>query len=269
MIPSSSIPALSAAFVAELDQLTQKNLTPFIPKPLHSVPRSNIRFSPIRGSYYSGSMNYLGRARKPDGCPEYEANYEINGSLQISVPEFQMLIGHEVVPGHVMTYALIQGMYVRGKAFFEATVLPMNSLGATLYEGLANNALLIAHGATEIEQLPDRDLQIGMLLSLLQDDAKNQSSYLIWKEGISKKEVSMILRHDYLVSEERAEKLSGVWGHHPLLGRMTLPAYRAGTEKVAELRKKYAADKVLPALFGCRGLVDIITVESAVANHQR
>jgi hypothetical protein len=161
----------------------------------------------------------------------------------------------------------MQGMYVRGKVFFEATVLPMNSLGATLYEGLANNALLIAHGATEIEQLPDRDLQIGMLLSLLQDDAKNQSSYLIWKEGISKKEVSMILRHDYLVSEERAEKLSGVWGHHPLLGRMTLPAYRAGTEKVAELRKKYPPKKVLPALFGCRGLVDIITVESAVANH--
>jgi hypothetical protein len=265
MIPSSSMPALSSAFVAELDGLTQRNLMPYIPKAFHAVPRANIRFSPITGSYFSGSMNYLGRARKADGSPEYEANYEINGALQISVPEFQMLIGHEVVPGHVMTYAFMQNMYVRDKVLFEATVLPMNSLGATLYEGLANNALLIAHGTTEIDQLPDKDIQIGMLLSLLQDDAKNQSSYLIWKEGISKKEVAMILRHDYLVSEERAEKLSGVWGHHPLLGRMTLPAYRAGTEKVAELRRKYPPDKVLPALFGCRGLVDIRTVESAIA----
>ncbi len=264
MIPAASVPALSSAFVAEFDQLAQKNLLSYIPKALHSVPRANIRFSPITGSYYSGSMNYLGRARKEDGSPEYEANYEINSALQISVPEFQMLISHEVVPGHVTTYAFLQNMYVRGKVFFEATVLPMNSPGATLYEGLANNAMLIAYGITDIDQLPDTDLQIGMLLSSLQDDAKNQSSYLIWKEGVSRKEISLILRHDYLVSEERADKLSGIWGHHPLLGRMKLPAYRAGTEKVAELRRSHPPERVLPALFGCRGLVDVKTVEAAI-----
>ena len=264
LIPSSSMPALSSAFVAELDQLAQKNLLPHIPRVLHSVPRANIRFSPIMGSYYSGSMNYLGRARREDGSPEYEANYEINSALQISVPEFQMLISHEIVPGHVTTCAFLQNMYERGRVFFEATVLPMNSLRAALYEGLANNALLIAHGITEVDLIPDTDLQIGLLLSLLQDDAKNQSSYLIWKEGASQEEVAMTLRHEFLVSEERAEKLSGVWGHHPLLGRMTLPVYRAGTEKVAELRKKYPPSRVLPALFGCRGLVDIQTVEAAL-----
>ncbi len=264
MIPSASMPALSSAFVAEFDQLAQRNLLPCLPKALHSVPRANIRFSPITGSYFSGSMNYIGRARKEDGSPEYEASYEINRALQISVPEFQILISHEVVPGHVTTYAFLQNMFERGKVFFEATVLPMNSPSATLHEGLANNAILIAHGITEIEQLPDLDLRIGMLLSSLQDDAKNQSSFLIWKEGVSQKEVSMILRHDYLVSEERAEKLSGVWGHHPLLGRMKLPAYRAGTEKVAELRRQYPPDRVLPALFGCRGLVDINTVETVL-----
>ena len=129
---------------------------------------------------------------------------------------------------------------------------------------MANNAILIAHGVTEVDQLPDKDLQIGALLALLQDDAKNQSSYLIWKEGAPQKEVAVILRQDYLVSEERAEKLSGIWGHHPLFGRMTLPAYRAGTDKVAELRRKYPPDRVLPALYGCRGLVDIKTVESAI-----
>jgi hypothetical protein len=155
-------------------------------------------------------------------------------------------------------------MYVRKKVSFEATVLPMNTLGATLFEGLANNATLIAYGVTEVDQLPDKDLQIGVLLALLQDDAKNQSSYLIWKEGVPREEVAATLRHDYLVSKERAEKLSGVWGHHPLFGRMYLPAYRAGTEKVAELRRKYSPDRILPALYGCRGLVDLVTVESAV-----
>ena len=92
---------------------------------------------------------------------------------------------------------------------------------------------------TEIDQLPDEDMQIGVLLALLQDDAKNQSSYLTWGEGKPQAEIAKILRRDFLVSEERADKLSGAWGRHPLLGRMYLPAYRAGTEKVAELRRTF------------------------------
>jgi hypothetical protein len=264
LIPSSSIPALGAAFIAECDALTQKNLVPFLPGALRSVPRSNIRFLPITGAWFSGSMNYLGRARGRDGTPEYEATYEINSSLHISVPEFQQLVSHEVVPGHVTSFAFLQNMYLRNKVGFEATVLTMNTRAACLFEGVANNAILIAHGVTEVDQLPDEDLQIGVLLALLQDDAKNQSSYLTWKERMPQQDIAVILRRDFLVTEERAEKLSGAWGRHPLLGRMYLPAYRAGTEKVTELRKKYPPGRILPALYGCRGLVDITTVEEAL-----
>jgi hypothetical protein len=264
-IPTASIQALSSAFICELSQLALKNLIPYLPENLHSVPLANIRFLPITGAWFSGSMNYLGRARKADGTPEYEASYEINASLHISVPEFQQLVSHEVVPGHVTTFAFLQNMYELNTVGFESTVLSMNTLGASLFEGLANNAILIAHGVTEVCQLPDADLQIGVFLSLLQDDAKNQASYLTWKEGLDRKEVAAVLRRDYLVSEERAESLSGPWGRHPLLGRMCLPGYRAGTEKVAELRKKYPPELVLPALYGCCGLVDINTVESAIS----
>ena len=263
--PPSSIPALSSAFIAELENLSRKNLFPYLPKTLHAVPLANIRFLPITGAWFSGSMNYLGRARQADGTPEYEATYEINASLHISIPEFQQLVSHEVVPGHVTTFAFLQNLYERNKIGFEGTVLTMNTLGASLFEGLANNAILIAYGVTEIDQLPDRDLQIGVLLALLQDDAKNQSSYLTWKEGLDQKAVATILRRDYLVSEERAEKLSGAWGRHPLLGRMCLPGYRAGTLRVADLRRKYPPEKILPVLYGCQGLVDINTVESAVS----
>ena len=59
----------------------------------------------------------------------------------------------------------------------------------------------------------------------------------------------------------RADKLSGAWGRHPLLGRMYLPAYRAGTEKVAELRRRFSAQALLPVLYGCSGLVDVTTIE--------
>jgi hypothetical protein len=45
---------------------------------------------------------------------------------------------------------------------------------------------------------------------------------------------------------------------------MYLPAYRAGTKKVAELRHKFSAAELLPALYGCKGLVDITTLEKAV-----
>ena len=103
-----------------------------------------------------------------------------------------------------------------------------------------------------------------MLLALLQDDTKNQSSYLTWKEKIAQREVARILRQEFLVTEERADKLSGAWGRHPLLGRMYLPAYRSGTERVAELRRRHQPERILPALYGCKGLIDIESVESAI-----
>ncbi len=259
--PMASVKALGAAVIAHFDALSAKNLIPYLPQELAGVPRANIGFLPIKDAWFSGSMNYLGRARTSSGAPEYEATYEINASLQISYPEFEQLVSHEVVPGHVTTFAYLQDLYVRGQVGFEASVLTMNTRAATLFEGIANNAILIAHGATEIEQLPDEDLQIGVLLALLQDDAKNQSSYMTWGEGREQQEVATVLRSDFLVTQERADKLSGAWGRHPLLGRMYLPAYRRGTEKVAQLRRKHAAERVLPAIYGCNGLVDVETVD--------
>ena len=259
-VPKPSIPSLAAAFIARYDALATRNLVPYLPAALRQVPRANITFLPIKDAWFSGSMNYLGRARRPDGSPEYEATYEINAALEISVPEFEQLVSHEVVPGHVTSTAYCQNMYVRGKMGIEATMLTMNTRHAALSEGIANNAILIAHGVTEVEQLPDEDLQAGVLLALLQDDAKNQSSYLTWHEGRSQEDVARVLRREYLCSAERADKLSGAWGRHPLLGRMYLPAYRAGTERVAELRRRFPAEKVLPALYGAKGLVDVVTV---------
>jgi hypothetical protein len=264
LVPGKSIPALADAFIAQFDAGTSKHLAPHLPADLRDVPRANMKFLPIQNAWFSGSMNYLGRARRPDGTPEYEATYEINASLEISIPEFMQLVSHEVVPGHVTTSALTQGLYVRGRMGFEGTVLTMNTRAAALAEGIANNAMLIAMGVTEIEDLPDEDLQIGLLLALLQDDAKNQSSWLTWKESAPQKDVEATLRRDFLVSEERADKLSGAWGRHPLLGRMYLPAYRAGTEVVAELRRKYPPARVLPVLYGCAGLVDVVTVRQAL-----
>ncbi len=264
VVPMASVRALGAAMIAYFDRLSKANLLTYLPQYLLSVPRANIEFLPIKDAWFSGSMNYIGRARNADGSPKYEATYEINASLQISVPEFEQLVSHEVVPGHVTTFAYLQDLYVRGKAGFEATVLTMNTRAATLFEGIANNAILIAHGVTEVEQLPDEDLQIGVLLALLQDDAKNQSSYLTWGEKMQREEVAAVLRRDFLVTEERADKLSGAWGKHPLLGRMYLPAYRAGTEIVAQLRRTHPAEKILPAIYGCLGLVDVVTINEVL-----
>jgi hypothetical protein len=47
---------------------------------------------------------------------------------------------------------------------------------------------------------------------------------------------------------------------------MYLPAYRAGTEKVASLRRRYPAGQLLPVLYGCSGLVDVTTIEQALAS---
>ena len=55
------------------------------------MPRANIDFLPIKDAWFSGSMNYIGRARNQDGTPKYEASYEINASLQISFPDSSSL----------------------------------------------------------------------------------------------------------------------------------------------------------------------------------
>ena len=263
-VPMASIRLLGAAAIGHFDRLTEANVARHLPADLRAVPRANIEFLAIRDAWFSGSMNYLGRKRRADGSPEYEATYEINASLEISLPEFLQLVSHEVVPGHVTTFAYLQHLYWRGAVGFEASVLTMNTRAAALFEGIANNAILMAYGVMEVEELPDPDLQIGVLLALLQDDAKNQSSFLTWGEGAAQAEVAKTLRRDFLVSPERADKLSGAWGRHPLLGRMYLPAYRAGTRKVAALRRRYPAAKILPALYGASGLVDIATVERAI-----
>jgi hypothetical protein len=269
MVPMASIRTLSAAVIAYFESLSAVHLIPHLPQDLRAVPGANIQFLPIKDAWFSGSMNYLGRARRPDGGPEYEATYEINASLEISIPEFLQLVSHEVLPGHVTTFAYLQNLYLRGLAGFEASVLTMNTRAATLFEGIANNAVLMAYGVTEIDQLPDEDLQIGVLLALLQDDAKNQASYLTWNDGVPQAYVAAILRRDFLVSAERAGKLSGPWGRHPLLGRMYLPAYRAGTNRVAELRRRYSAKQLLPVLYGCSGLVDVTTIDLALQPGQR
>ncbi len=265
IVEGRAIPALAARVIPELAALTKKNVLPHLPPDLRSVPLANVSFLPIENAWFSGSMNYLGRARKKDGSPEYEATYELNASLEISVPEFHQLVSHEVVPGHVTTFAFLQNLWVRRKVGFEATVLTMNTRYAALAEGIANNALLMAYGVTDVSEIPDRNLLIGLLLALLQDDAKNQSSFLTWQEKRPQAEVAGVLRNDFLVSPERADKLSGAWGRHPLLGRMYLPAYRFGTEKVAALRKKHPPAKVLPVLYGAAGVVDAVTVDAALA----
>lgn len=263
-VPKGSIRQLADAFIAQLDALCVRHLVPHLPARLHGVPRANIEFLPIADAWFSGSMNYLGRARTADGTPLYEATYEINASLEISVPEFVQLVSHEVVPGHVTTFALLQHLYHRGELGFEATVQTMNTQGATLSEGIANNAILMAYGVEEIDALPDDDLRIGTLLGLLQDDAKNQAAWLTYQEGRPQPEVASALRRDFLVSEERAQKLSGPWAKHPLMGRMYLPCYRAGTEKVAALRRVHPPERFLPAVFGAQGLVDITTIDEAL-----
>jgi hypothetical protein len=46
---------------------------------------------------------------------------------------------------------------------------------------------------------------------------------------------------------------------------MYLPAYRAGTNKVAGLRRRYTAGQLLPVLYGCSGLMDVTTIEGVLA----
>jgi hypothetical protein len=255
----------TSELIPALDRMAGERVAVHLPAELRCVPRANITFLPIEDAWFSGSMNYLGRARGQGGEPEYEATYEINAALEISRPEFEQLIAHEVVPGHVMTFALIQNLYHRGRLGFEATILTMNSRGATLSEGIANAGIYLAHGARDLDGLPGSELQLGVLLAQLQDKAKNNASFLVWGEGRSGDEVARRIREECLVSAERADKLARAWGGHPLLGRMYLPSYHHGLAIVLDLVQRYGEARAIPALYGVNGLVDCVTVANAVA----
>jgi hypothetical protein len=75
VIPMASVRGLGAAVIAHFDNLSAKNLVPYLPAELAGVPRANIEFLPIKDAWFSGSMNYIGRARNQDGTPKYEASY--------------------------------------------------------------------------------------------------------------------------------------------------------------------------------------------------
>ena len=106
-----SVKALGAAVIAHFDNLSAANLLPHLPAELANGAAREHRVPADQEAWFSGSMNYLGRKRNADGSPKYEATYEINASLQISFPEFQQLVSHEVVPGHVTTFAYLQNLY--------------------------------------------------------------------------------------------------------------------------------------------------------------
>ncbi len=255
---------VSEAIIPKLDELTARYVMPHLPPELQKVPRANIKFLPIENAWFSGSMNYLGRKRLPDGTPEYEATYEINASLEISGPEFEHLVSHEVVPGHVTTFAFLQHLYHIGEMGFEATIQTMNTRGATLSEGIANNAILFALGVRSVEEIPDDELRLGVTLSLLQDVAKSNASYLLYADKLTPDAVARRIRTECLISEERADKLARSWGGHPILGRMYLPCYAVGTRVVAQMLRDHGPANTIPAVFGARGPVDVVTVLDVV-----
>jgi len=78
--------------------------------------------------------------------------------------------------------------------------------------------------------------------------------------------VAAALRNDCLVSPERADKLSGSWARHPLLGRLYLPSYDAGTRRVLDLLRTVPLPRLVPVLYGAQGLVDCVTIDLALAD---
>ena len=176
---------LGAAVIAPLRRAHRRATSlPYLPAELRDVPRANIQFLPIQDAWFSGSMNYLGRARRagrqrrstrPPTRSTPRSRSRCPSSCNWSATRW--------CPATSPPSPICRTSTARGLVGFEASVLTMNTRAAALFEGIANNAILMAHGVTEVDQLPDEDLQIGVLLALLQDDAKNQSSYLTWGEG--------------------------------------------------------------------------------------
>ena len=256
---------VAETLIPELDAATRSKLVPHLPLGLGAVPRTNVRFLPIEDTaWFSSSMRYLGLERSPEGDPQYEASFKINAALEISKDELRCLVAHEVVPGHVMTFALLQNLYHRGRLGFEATIPMKGTRACTLHEGIANAAILLVHGVGSGEDLGDPGLRTAFLFSRLQDIAKNNASFLTWAEHRSQEEIAGLLRTTCMLSQERARELGGVCAQHPVLGRMYMPSHDAGARLVLSLLSVHGARSLIPLLYGARGLLDCVTLRQAL-----
>jgi hypothetical protein len=254
------IPKAFENALARLDQLASGNIIPFLEPGIATVRRANCELRPIPDAYFSACLNYVG-ARSQDGTLTYNSNLELNASRESNAAEFECLISHEVVPGHVTTFAYLQHLLSKQRLPFVTSILTMNTRSSCLFEGIANNALLMAHGVQTREQIPDPDLRIALILSDLEDFAKNHASFLTWHDAAPRHDVVGVLRADFLLSEERATKIGVEWATHPLMGRMSLPIYMHGTDKVAVMLRKIPPEQLYPALYGFSGPADIVTIE--------
>ena len=178
--------------------------------------------------------------------------------------EFEQLISHEVVRGHVTTFAYLRNRYAQKQVDFETTVLTMNTRAVTLFEGIANNAILIAHGVTEVGVLPYEYLQIGVLLALLLDDAKNQSSYLTWKEKAAQREVARIPRQGFLVTRETSRQIVWSLGKASAIGANVSACLSFRDRPGSRTAAAPQSGENSSGIVRCNGLVNIESMESAI-----
>ena len=63
LVPRKAIRLLVDAYIALLEEGTRRHVVPHLAPSVRGVPRANIRFLAIENAWFSGSMNYVGRAR--------------------------------------------------------------------------------------------------------------------------------------------------------------------------------------------------------------
>jgi hypothetical protein len=111
--------------------------------------------------------------------------------------------------------------------------------------------------------LPDEDMQIGVLLALLQDDAKNQSSYLTWGEGRRRRKCGDLAPRFPGQRRARRQTLGRVGAASAYWANVSAGVSRRNGESRA-LRRTFPPERVLPAIYGCFGMVDINTVDEVL-----
>lgn len=101
-------------------------------------------------------------------------------------------------------------------------------------------------------------------MALLLDDAKNQSSFLTWDEGAAQADVAKTLRHDFLVSLERADKLFARVGAASATGPHAPAGVSRGHHEGGRVAAALSGGEVLAGALRRQRLVDIATLERAI-----
>ncbi|MFH1728507.1 MAG: hypothetical protein ABIA04_08815 [Pseudomonadota bacterium] len=266
MLDADTMEELWPIYSEEMNKLTKERIYPYLPAWVNEIPLDAVDYAIMREEVSYSGLNLALHTIK-DNVPIYNTIIRMSDKVTRTKTSYKLgLVAHEGAPGHGLHLPLTHALYARGAFGFETTMLFLGSPFATIGEGIATTTSELLFGSNLSDYLTNEEL-IATYEDYLNVCGRN-NVVIRYLEGEKNPEnLAKYLYDEYCFSESNSKKYTG-WLFHEkmgkLLGLMYLPSYGIGCMAVRNAIKKHGREKVIPAVYGINGQVDIVNFEKAI-----